>query len=47
MKKDMIMYFNSLEEFGKAFGPNAEKIKGDMNNFTNSHPIIQVSEVMI
>lgn len=41
------MYFNSMEEFGKAFGPNAEKIKGDMPNFTNSHPIIQVSEVMI
>ncbi len=41
------MYFNSMEEFGKAFGPNAEKIKGDMPNFTNSHPIIQVSEVML
>jgi len=41
------MYFNSVEEFGKAFGPNAEKIKGDMVNFTNSPPIIQVSEVMI
>jgi len=41
------MYFDSLEEFGKAFGPNAEKIKGDMPNFTNSHPIIQISEVMI
>jgi uncharacterized protein (TIGR02118 family) len=41
------MYFNSLEEFGKAFGPNSEKIKDDMTNFTNSHPIIQVSEVMV
>jgi len=41
------MYFNSLEEFGKTFGPNAAKIKSDMTNFTNSHPIIQVGEVMI
>jgi uncharacterized protein (TIGR02118 family) len=41
------MYFNSMEEFGKAFGPNSEKIISDMPNFTNSHPIIQVSEVMI
>lgn len=41
------MYFNSIEEFEKAFGPNAEKIKGDMANFTNSHPIIQISEVVI
>jgi uncharacterized protein (TIGR02118 family) len=41
------MYFSSLEEFGKAFGPNAKKIMGDMPNFTNSQPIIQVSEVVI
>jgi uncharacterized protein (TIGR02118 family) len=41
------MYFNSMEEFGKAFGPNSEKIISDMTNFTNSHPIVQVSEVMI
>lgn len=41
------MYFNSMEEFEKAFSPNAEKIIGDMPNFTNSHPIIQVSEVML
>lgn len=41
------MYFNSIEEFEKAFGPNGEKIKADMANFTNSHPIIQISEVVI
>ena len=41
------MYFNSMEEYEKAFGPNAEKIISDMPNFTNSHPIVQVSEVMI
>jgi uncharacterized protein (TIGR02118 family) len=41
------MYFNSMEEFGKAFGPNSEKIISDMPNFANSHPIVQVSEVMI
>jgi uncharacterized protein (TIGR02118 family) len=40
------MYFDSMADFGKSFGPNAEKIKGDMANFTNSPPIIQVSEVM-
>lgn len=41
------MYFNSIEEFENAFGPNSEKIIGDMPNFTNSHPIVQVSEVLI
>ena len=41
------MYFNSVEEFEKAFGRNAEKIISDKPNFTNSHPIVQVSEVMM
>lgn len=40
------MYFDSVEDFGKAFGPNAEKIMGDIPNFTNIEPIIQISEVM-
>ena len=40
------MYFDSVEDFGKAFGPNAEKIMGDLPNFTNIEPIVQVSEVM-
>lgn len=40
------MYFDSVEDFGKAFGPNADKIMGDLPNFTNIEPIIQVSEVL-
>lgn len=40
------MYFDSVEDFGKAFGPNAEKIMGDLPNFTNIEPVVQVSEVM-
>jgi uncharacterized protein (TIGR02118 family) len=40
------MYFNSVEDFGNAFGPNAEKIMGDLPNFTNIEPVVQVSEVM-
>lgn len=41
------MYFNSIEEFQKAFGPNAEKIMKDLPNFTNIKAVIQISEVMI
>lgn len=41
------MYFNSLEEYQNAFGPNADKIMGDLPNFTDIEPIIQVSEVMM
>ena len=40
------MYFDSPEDFGKALGPNAEKIMGDLPYFTNIEPIVQVSEVM-
>lgn len=41
------MYFDSAEAFGNAFGPNAEKIMGDLPNFTNIEPVIQISEVLI
>ena len=41
------LYFNSPEEFKNSFGPNADKIMGDLTNFTNIEPTIHVSEVMI
>jgi uncharacterized protein (TIGR02118 family) len=41
------LYFDSMESFENSFGPNAEKIMGDIPNFTNSEPIMQVSEVII
>lgn len=41
------LYFSSVEEFEKSFGPNSDKIMGDLPNFTNIEPTIQVSEVMI
>lgn len=41
------MYFDTIEDFGNAFGPNTEKIMGDLPNFTNIQPTVQISEVMI
>ena len=41
------LYFESLESFQNSFGPNAEKIMGDVPNFTNIQPIVQISEVVI
>lgn len=41
------MYFDSVDEFEKAFGPNAEKIMKDLPNFTDIEPVIQVSEVIV
>ena len=40
------MYFDSVKDFGKAFGPNAKKIMGDLPNFTNIEPVVQISEVV-
>ncbi len=39
------LYFDSLEAFQKAFPPHAAAIMGDIPNYTNIQPTIQVSEV--
>ena len=41
------MYFDTLEDFQTSFGPAAEEIMGDLPNFTNAEPIIQISEVVV
>jgi uncharacterized protein (TIGR02118 family) len=41
------MYFNNIEDFEQSFGPNSGKIMGDLPNFTDIEPIIQISKVMI
>lgn len=41
------MYFESMESFQNSFGPNAEAIMADAVNYTNSEPIVQISEVVI
>ncbi len=39
-------YFDTLEDYLSAFGPNAEKIVGDIPNYTNIEPVVQISEVI-
>ena len=41
-----VMFFDSVEAFGMAFGPHAQKIMGDIPNFTNVQPQVQISEVL-
>ncbi len=41
------IYFNSLESFQNSFGPHAETIMGDVPNYTNSEPVVQISEVLV
>jgi uncharacterized protein (TIGR02118 family) len=39
------LYFDSVEAFQSAFGPNADSIMGDVPNYTDIQPTIQISEV--
>jgi len=41
------LYFDSVEAFQAAFGPHAGEIMGDIANYTNVQPTIQVSEVKL
>lgn len=39
-------YFDKLSDYQNAFGPNAEKILGDIPNYTNIQPVVLISEVV-
>jgi uncharacterized protein (TIGR02118 family) len=39
--------FTSMEDFMAAFEPNAAVLQGDMRNYTDIEPVIQVNEVLI
>ena len=39
------LYFDSAEAFQAAFGPHAQAILGDIPNYTDTQPTVQVSEV--
>lgn len=41
------LYFESLESFQSAFGPNAETIMADVPNYTNIEPVMQIAEVVV
>ncbi|WP_136465283.1 EthD family reductase [Flagellimonas onchidii] len=40
------LYFDQLSDYQNAFGPNAEQIVGDIPNYTNVQPIVQISEIL-
>ena len=41
------LYFDSVEAFQNAFGPQSESIMGDIPNYTDIQPTIQISEVKL
>jgi uncharacterized protein (TIGR02118 family) len=39
------LYFDSVPAFQAAFGPHTNEIMGDIPNYTNVQPIVQLSEL--
>jgi uncharacterized protein (TIGR02118 family) len=40
------LYFDSPAAFAESFGPHAPTILGDIPNYTDIQPLVQISEVM-
>ncbi|MEM7373181.1 MAG: EthD family reductase [Bacteroidota bacterium] len=40
------LYFDRLSAYQNSFGPVAEQILGDIPNYTNVQPVLQISEVI-
>ncbi|HEX5172295.1 MAG TPA: EthD family reductase [Cyclobacteriaceae bacterium] len=41
------LYFESIQAFQSSFGPHAAKIAADLQNYTNTEPVVIISEVMV
>lgn len=41
------LLFESVEEFQSSFGSHAQTILGDIPNYTNTQPAVQISEVKL
>jgi uncharacterized protein (TIGR02118 family) len=41
------LLFDSVEAFQTSFGPHVQEFEGDIPNYTNTQPTIQISEVKL
>jgi len=41
------LYFDTVEAFQTSFGPHAPAILSDIPNYTNTKPVLQISEVKL
>jgi len=41
------VYFNALDGFRKGMGQHGKEIMGDIANYTDLQPVIQISEVVV
>ncbi|MDH3796314.1 MAG: EthD family reductase, partial [Flavobacteriaceae bacterium] len=40
------LYFDNLDSYQNAFAPHVAQITGDIPNYTNIQPVVQISEVL-
>lgn len=40
------LYFDQLSDYENSFGPHAQQIIGDIPNYTNIQPVLQISKVI-
>ena len=40
------LYFPTVEAFQQAFAPHAEQLLGDIPNYTNIEPVLQIAEIV-
>ena len=41
------LFFDSVDDFQTSFGPHTAEIMGDIPNYTDITPVIQISEVVV
>ncbi|MFC5510326.1 EthD family reductase [Massilia jejuensis] len=41
------LFCDSVEAFQAGFGPHTKEIMGDIPNYTNQQPVVQMSEVLV
>jgi uncharacterized protein (TIGR02118 family) len=41
------IYADSVEAYNAGFGPHAKEILGDIPNYTDLQPVLQISEVVV
>jgi uncharacterized protein (TIGR02118 family) len=41
------LHCDSIDDFQGGFGPHAQEIRGDIPNYTDQTPVVQISEVLV
>jgi uncharacterized protein (TIGR02118 family) len=41
------LLFDSVEAYQQAFAPHVDAIMGDVKNYTNVEPVVQISEIKL